>query len=71
MKLAIKGIVKLFKLAKKENKLHKEILTFLISYDHQTVQLYSYYPIINRIEFTTHYYLIYIFNILPLSSKER
>jgi len=71
MKLAIRGIVKLFKLAKRENELYREILTFLISYDYRLVRLYGYYPIINGIEFTTHRYLIYTFNILPLGGKER
>jgi len=71
MKLAIRGIIKLFKLVKRENKLYREILTFLISYNHRIVWLYGYYPIINGFEFITYRYLIYTFNILPLSSKER
>ena len=71
IKLAIRGIVKLFKLAKRENKLYREILTFLISYNYQTVRLYGYYPIINGIKFITYRYLIYTINILPLGGKER
>jgi hypothetical protein len=71
MKFIIKGIIKLFKLAKRENKLYREILTFLISYNHQIVWLYGYYPIINGIEFITYCHLIHTFNILPLGSKER
>ena len=71
IKLAIRGIIKLFKLVKRENELYREILTFLISYNYRTVRLYSYYPIINRIEFITYRYLIYTFNILPLGGKER
>ena len=34
IKLAIRGIIKLFKLVKRENKLYREILTFLISYNY-------------------------------------
>ncbi|OCK93025.1 uncharacterized protein K441DRAFT_567677, partial [Cenococcum geophilum 1.58] len=71
IKLIIRGIIKLFKLVKRENKLYREILTFLISYNYRTVRLYSYYPIINRIKFITYCHLIYTFNILLLSSKER
>ena len=71
MKLAIRGIVELFKLVKRENKLHREILTFSISHDHRTVRLYSYYPIINGTEFTTYRHLIHTFDILPLGGKER
>jgi len=71
MKLVIRGIVKLFKLVKRENELYREILTFLISHDHQTVWLYGYYPIINRTKFTTYCYLIHTFDILLLGSKKR
>jgi len=71
IKLVIRGIIKLFKLAKRENKLYREILTFLISYNYRTVRLYGYYPIINGFEFITYCYLIHTFDILPLGSKER
>ena len=32
--LAVRGIVKLFRLIKREKELHQEILAFLISYNH-------------------------------------
>jgi hypothetical protein len=41
MTLAVRGIVELFKLAKRENELHRELLTFSISHDHRTVRLRS------------------------------
>ena len=71
IKLAIRGIIKLFKLAKRENELYREILTFSISHNYRIVWLYGYYPIINGFKFTTYCYLIYTFDILPLGGKER
>ena len=46
MTLAVRGIVELFRLVKKETTPHTELLTFSISPDHRTVRLYGYYPII-------------------------
>jgi hypothetical protein len=69
--LVIRGIVEPFKLAKRENELHREILTFSISCDHRTVRLYGYYPVINGPEAITHRHLIHIFDILPLDGKKR
>ncbi|KAI9874229.1 MAG: hypothetical protein M1830_010044 [Pleopsidium flavum] len=71
MTLAIRGIVELFKLAKRENELNREILTFSISHDHRTVRLYGYYPVINGSEATTHRHLIHAYDILPLEGKEK
>ncbi|KUJ12169.1 uncharacterized protein LY89DRAFT_700094 [Mollisia scopiformis] len=48
MTIAVRGIVELFRLVKRENKLHREILAFSLSHDHRTVKIYGHYPIINR-----------------------
>jgi hypothetical protein len=47
MTLAVRGIVELFRLVKRENELHRKILAFSISHDHRTVRIYSHYPIID------------------------
>ena len=44
--LAVRGYVELFRLAKRENELHRKVVTFSISHDHRTVRLYGYYPVI-------------------------
>lgn len=44
--LAVRGYVELFRLAKRENELHREVVTFSVSHDHRTVRLYGYYPVI-------------------------
>ena len=63
MKLAIRGIIELFKLAKREKELHQEILTYSISHDHRNVRLYGYYAVLNGPQFTTHRRLIHSFDI--------
>jgi len=47
MTLAVRGIVELFRLVKREKELHREILAFSTSHDHRTVRIYGHYPIIN------------------------
>jgi hypothetical protein len=54
MTLAVRGIVELFRLVKRENELHRKILAFSISHDHRTVRIYGHYPIIDG-EKTTFY----------------
>ena len=69
--LAVKGIVKLFRFIKREKKLHWEILAFLISHDHQTVRIYSHYPVIDGPKTTFYCYLIREFSFVELDSKEK
>ena len=71
MTLAVRGIVELFKLAKKENTLHREILTFSISHDHRTVRLYGYYPIIDGPRTKIYRHPIHTFDIIALDGEER
>ncbi|KAF4628751.1 hypothetical protein G7Y89_g9402 [Cudoniella acicularis] len=54
MTLAVRGIVELFRLVKREKELHRQILAFSISHDHRTVRIYGHYPIIDG-EKTTFY----------------
>jgi hypothetical protein len=41
MTLAVRGVVELFRLVKREKELHREILAFSISHDHRTVRIYD------------------------------
>jgi hypothetical protein len=56
MTLAVRGIVELFRLVNREKELHREILAFSISHDHETVRIYGHYPVIdeNRTTFYRH-----------------
>ena len=46
MTLAVRGVVELFRLVKREQELHREILAFSISHDNETVRIYGHYPVI-------------------------
>ena len=70
MTLAVGCIVELFKLAKKENTLHRELLTFPISHDHRTVRLYGYYPIIDGSKTKIYRHPIHTFDITALNGQE-
>lgn len=71
MTLAVRGIVELFKLAKRENELHRELLTFSISHDHRTVRLYGYYPILDGPKTRIYRHPIHTFDITALDGEER
>jgi hypothetical protein len=45
--MAVRGIVDLFRLVKREKELHQETLAFSISYNHRTARIYGHYPIID------------------------
>jgi hypothetical protein len=47
MTMAVRGIVELFRLVKREPEIHRQILAFSISHDHRTVRIYGHYPIID------------------------
>ncbi|KAK5145977.1 hypothetical protein LTR32_002359 [Rachicladosporium monterosium] len=46
MTLAVRGVVELFRLAKREKEIDREILAFSMSHDHSTVRIYGHYPVI-------------------------
>lgn len=45
MTVAVKGIVELYKAAKREKELHREVLAFSISDDHRSVRIHGHYAI--------------------------
>jgi hypothetical protein len=69
--LAVKGIVSLFRIVKREKELYLQILAFLISHNHGTVRIYGHYLIINRNKTTFYRYLIRKFNFTELDGKEK
>ena len=54
MSIAVRAIVKLFKYVKHEKELNREILTFSISHDHESVRMQGHYPLTDG-EKTTFY----------------
>jgi hypothetical protein len=69
--IAVRGIVELFRLIKREKELYQEILAFLVSYNHRTVRIYGYYLIIDENKTTFYRYPIYEFSFIALDSKEK
>lgn len=71
MILAVRAVVELFRLGKREKEIHREILAFSISHDHRTVRIYGHYPIIDRKETTYYRHPIREFSFTELEGKEK
>ncbi|KAK0636609.1 hypothetical protein B0T17DRAFT_85635 [Bombardia bombarda] len=71
MTMAARGIVELFRLVKREKELHREILAFSISHDHETVRIYGHYPVIDGNKTTFYRHPIRKFDFTELDGKEK
>ncbi|TEY38610.1 hypothetical protein BOTCAL_0483g00020 [Botryotinia calthae] len=71
MTIAVRGIVELFRLGKREKELHREILGFSISHDHESVRIYGHYPVIDGQKTTFYRHPIRKFNFTELRGKEK
>ncbi|KAI0908887.1 hypothetical protein F4823DRAFT_465847 [Ustulina deusta] len=71
MTLAVRGVVELFRMVKREKELHREILAFSISHDHRTVRIYGHYPVINGEKTTFYRHAIHTFDFTALDGKEK
>jgi hypothetical protein len=69
--MAVRGIVELFRLAKREKELHQEVLAFPISHDHRTVRIYGHYAIIDANKTTFYRHPIHTFDFTALDGKEK
>lgn len=52
MTLAVRAIVELFQLVNRAEELHREILAFSVSHDHETVRIYGHFPVIEGTKIT-------------------
>jgi hypothetical protein len=71
MTLAVRGVVELFRLVKREQELHREILAFSISHDNETVRIYGHYPVIEGKKTTFYRHPIDKFSFTRLDGKEK
>jgi hypothetical protein len=71
MTLAVRGVVELFRLVKRETELHREILAFSISHDHRLVRIYGHYPVIEGKRTTFYCHPIREFSFTELDGKEK
>ena len=71
MTVAVRAVVELFRLVKREKELHREILAFSISHDHRTVRIYGHYPVIEGPKTTFYRHPIHTFDFTALEGKEK
>jgi len=71
MTLAVRAIVELFRLVKREQELYRQILAFSISHDHRSVRIYGHYPVIKGKDTTFYRHPICTFDFTELEGKEK
>ncbi|WEW55719.1 hypothetical protein PRK78_001152 [Emydomyces testavorans] len=71
MTLAVRAIVELFRLARREKELHQNILAFSISHDHRIVRIYGHYPVIKETQTTFYRHPIREFSFIELEGNEK
>lgn len=71
MTVAIRGVVELFRLVKREDQLHRKILAFSISHDNQAIRIYGHYPVIDRDKTTFYRHNIKNFDFTSEEGKEK
>ncbi|KAL9116380.1 MAG: hypothetical protein Q9187_007097 [Circinaria calcarea] len=71
MTIAVRAVVELFRLAKREKDVHREILGFSISHDHATVRIYGHYPIIDQDKTTFYRHPVREFCFTELDGREK
>lgn len=71
MTLAVRGVVELFRLAKREDEVHQRILAFSISHDATTVRIYGHYPLIDGKDTTYFRHPIRSYDITDQNGKEK
>ncbi|KAK6586181.1 hypothetical protein PZA11_001238 [Diplocarpon coronariae] len=71
MTMAVRGVVELFRLVKREKELHREILAFSVSHDHRMVRIYGHYPMIDGNKTTFYRHPIHEFSFTALDGKEK
>ncbi|PWY84876.1 hypothetical protein BO70DRAFT_313158 [Aspergillus heteromorphus CBS 117.55] len=71
MTRALRGVVELFKLAGRQDELHRRPLGFSISHDHLRVQIFVHYPVIEDGRTTYHRELLKSFDLLSREDRWR
>ena len=71
MTLAVRGVVELFRLVKREKELHRKIIAFSVSHDNRAVRIYGHYPVIEDKKTTFYRHTIHEFNFIALKGKEK
>lgn len=69
--LAVRAVVELFRLVKREKELDREILAFSITHDHSNVHIYGHYPVIDGKDTKYYRYVIDEFSFTAREGKEK
>ena len=71
MTLAVRAVVELFRLVKREKELDREILAFSISHDHRSVRMYGHYDVIEEAKTTFYRHPIHMFDFTALDGIDK
>ncbi|KAI1431998.1 hypothetical protein GGR50DRAFT_27538 [Xylaria sp. CBS 124048] len=72
MMIAVRGLVRLFRLIGQEGQLHRQFLAFSVSLDDSSVRIYAYYPVIHGDnDITYHRYLVRSFSFAAHGGRKR
>ncbi|KAH7060921.1 hypothetical protein B0J12DRAFT_349532 [Macrophomina phaseolina] len=69
--LAVRAVVELFRLVKREKELDREILAFSVSHDHSNVRIYGHYPVIDGKDTKYYRYPIHKFDFTIMGGKDK
>lgn len=71
MTLAVRGVLELFRLLKREKELHRETIAFSISHDYSSVRLYAHYAAIGTYKTTYHRHKLDSFDIAIRDGRDK
>ena len=71
MAFAVRAILELFRLVKREKEIDREILAFSVSHNHDSVRIYGHYPVIEGKDTKYYRHAIHKFDFTVLDGKER
>jgi hypothetical protein len=71
MTLAARAVAELFRSVERENEIHRQILAFSISHDHQSVRIYGHYPVIDGKDIKYYRHPVHEFCFTEQDGKEK
>lgn len=69
--LAVRAVVELFRLVKREKEVDREILAFSVSHDHSSVRIYGHYPVIDGKDTKYYRHPIHKFDFTVMDGKDK
>jgi len=69
--VAVNAVVELYRAVSRQDKLHREILAFSVSHDHQAVKIYGHYALIDGKDTSFYRHLIHHFSIISQDGKDK